>query len=104
VKVETEVWLDQIPNPDAELRRTGGERNIPMTLTDELIERFNKMDEAQQQRLLNFARILIKTPVVKGESGVSIAGATGFFDAQSLDEMEAAIAEGCEEIDWCGWE
>jgi hypothetical protein len=30
---------------------------------------------------------------MKGESGISIAAATGFFDAQSLDEMEAAIHE-----------
>ena len=75
-----------------------------MTLTDQLIEQFNKMDEAQQQRLLNFARILAKTPVIRGESGANIITATGFFDAQSLDEMEAAIAEGCEEIDWRGWE
>lgn len=75
-----------------------------MTLSEQLIEQFNKMDEAQQERLLNFARILTKTPVIKGEPGTSIAAATGFFDAQSLDEMEAAIAEGCEEIDWRGWE
>ncbi len=75
-----------------------------MTLTDELIEQFNKLDAARQQYLLNFARVLTKTPVIKGESGASIATATGFFDAQSLNEMEAAIEEGCEEIDWRGWE
>jgi len=66
-----------------------------MTLTDQLIEQFNKMDDVQQQRLLNFAHILTQTPVIRGESGASIVAATGFFDAQSLDEMEAAIAEGC---------
>ncbi len=75
-----------------------------MTIHEELLQTINEMDEAQQQRLLNFARILTKTPVMKGEAGVSIAAATGFFDAQSLDEMEAAIREGCEEIDWRGWE
>lgn len=75
-----------------------------MTLADQLIEQIKRMDEAQQQRLLNFARILAKTPVIKGESGASIINATGFFDAQSLNEMEAAIEEGCEEIDWHGWE
>ena len=75
-----------------------------MTLTDQLIEQFNKMDESQQQRLLNFARVLTKTPDIRGESGASIINATGFFDTQSLDEMEAAIAEGCEGIDWRDWE
>jgi hypothetical protein len=75
-----------------------------MTLSEQLIEQFNKMDESQKQRLLNFARILTKTPAIRGEPGASITQATGFFDAQSLDEMEAAIAEGCEGIDWRGWE
>lgn len=75
-----------------------------MNLTEQIIEQINKMDEGQQQRLLNFVRVLAKTPSIKGESGASIITATGFFEAQSLDEMEAAIAEGCEEIDWRGWE
>lgn len=65
-----------------------------MTMTDELIEQFNRLDEAQQQRLLNFARILTKTPKVQGEPGTSIVQAVGFFDAQALDEIEAAINEG----------
>jgi hypothetical protein len=75
-----------------------------MTLTEQLIEQFNRLGEAQQQRLLNFARIMTQTPSVKGESGDSIVQAVGFFDIQALDEMEAAINEGCEEIDWRGWE
>ena len=65
-----------------------------MTLTDQLIDQLNKLDEAQQQRLLNFARILAKTPIIQGEPGANIITATDFFDAQSLDEMEAAITEG----------
>lgn len=75
-----------------------------MTLTDQLIEQFNKMDAVQQQKLLDFARMITQTPVIQGESGASIIRATGLFDAQALDEIEAAIAEGCEEIDWRGWE
>lgn len=75
-----------------------------MTVAEEIMLQLNKLDEAQQQRLLNFARILAKTPVVKGESGQSIIAATGFFDAQSLTEIEKAIQEGCERIDWGGWE
>jgi len=73
-----------------------------VTLSEQLMEQFNKMDEAQQQRLLNFARILTNTPVIKGEAGVSIAAATGFFDAQSLDEMEAAIKE-VDNLRWQRW-
>jgi hypothetical protein len=80
------------------------ERIKLMTTADELIEQFNKLDESQQQRLLNFARILTKTPMIKGEPGTSIVQAVGFFDAQALDEIEAAINEGTEDIDWRGWE
>ena len=75
-----------------------------MTLAQELLDEFNKLDNAKQQRLLSFARILAKTPTIKGEPGSSIVQATGFFDAQSLDEMQAAIQEGTEEIDWREWE
>lgn len=75
-----------------------------MTVSEQLIEAFSKMDEVQQQRLLNFARTIINEPVIRGEPGMSIATAAIFFDAQSLDEIEAAIAEGCEEIDWREWQ
>lgn len=64
-----------------------------MTLTDELLQTVNQLDDAQKQRLLNFARVLAKTPYLRGESGKSIIKATGFFDAESLDEMESAILE-----------
>lgn len=64
-----------------------------MTLTDELLHMLNQLDDAQKQRLLNFARVLAKTAPLRGESGKSIVQATGFFDAKSLDEMETAIDE-----------
>jgi hypothetical protein len=46
-----------------------------VTLSEQLMEQFNKMNEAQQQRLLNFARILTQTPLIRGEPGASIAAA-----------------------------
>lgn len=75
-----------------------------MTLADQLIEQINNMDEIQQQQLLNFARTLSKKPLIAGESGSHIIQSTALFDAQSLDEIETAISEGCEEIDWRDWE
>ena len=75
-----------------------------MSLANELLDEFNKLDDAQQQRVLNFARILAKTPTIRGEPGSKIIQATGYFDIQSLDEMEAAIQEGCGEIDWREWD
>ena len=75
-----------------------------MALTEELVAHFNRMDTAQQQRLLNFARILANTPHIQGEPGSEIVQDTGYFDAQSLDEMEAAINAETEDIDWHGWQ
>lgn len=75
-----------------------------MTVTEEIIQYLNQLDEGQQQSILNFARILANTPIIKGERGESIVEAVGFFDSQSLDEMEMAIDEGCEQIDWAEWE
>lgn len=74
-----------------------------MTITDELLETLNQLDDAQQQRLLNFARVLAHTPQIQGESGKSIVQATGFFEADALQEIETAIAEA-DGIDWHGWE
>ena len=67
-----------------------------MTMTEELIEQFNKLDEVQQQRLLNFARILTKTPVVHGEPGHSIVQATNFFDSNlKFDVLSFKFMEDC---------
>ena len=62
-----------------------------MSRSQQLLEQFNSMDNAQQERLLNFARSLTQNPIIRGESGKDIAAATGYFDAESLDEMQAAI-------------
>lgn len=75
-----------------------------MTLTEEIMQYLNQLDDSQQQTLLNFARILSQTPIIQGESGESIMKSIGLFDTQSLDEIELAIEEGCEQIDWASWE
>lgn len=74
-----------------------------MTMKDILIDQFERLDSAQQQRLLNFARILAQTPQRRGESGADIIRAVGFFDPNALDEIEAAIDALTEDIDWNEW-
>lgn len=74
-----------------------------MTLRDSLIDQFERLDSAQQQRLLNFARILAQTPQRRGESGTDIIRAVGFFDPHALDEIEAAIESLTEDVDWNEW-
>ena len=76
-----------------------------MSLKEQLIEQLDQLEPAQQVRVLNFARILAQThSAVRGEQGESIVKAVGFFDAASLDEIETAIKNDTEEIDWRGWE
>lgn len=56
------------------------------TTTTEPIEQFNRLSEAQQQRLFSFAGILANTPAVQGEPGTGIVQAVRFFDAHALDD------------------
>lgn len=65
-----------------------------MNKADALLIEFSKLDPNQQEQVLNFARVLAQTTPPQGESGVSIIQATGFFSAQALDEIEAAIQAG----------
>jgi hypothetical protein len=76
-----------------------------MKLRDQLLEQFEQLKPEQQEYLLDFARVLANKPgTIRGETGASIVQAVGYFDAQSLNEIEAAIMSGTEEIDWRGWE
>jgi hypothetical protein len=75
-----------------------------MTFDRELLEQVHKLDEDQQRRVLEFARILAQASQVRGESGHSILQSAGLFHDEDLDEMARAIEEDCERIDWSGWE
>jgi hypothetical protein len=68
-----------------------------VTLSEQRIEPFNPIDEAQRPCVLNFARILSGTPVIKGKPGAGMVAATGFFYAQSAEAREALRAAGCED-------
>ncbi len=74
-----------------------------MTMTEELLEHFSKLDVTQQRHILDVVRTATQTSNVRGESGQSILQSARLFDAQSLDEMETAINQGCEGIDWHDW-
>jgi hypothetical protein len=70
----------------------------------ELLEQVNKLDDERQRRLLNYARLLANAPQIRGESGKSLIASAGMFGKQDLEEMQQAIEEDCERIDWGGWE
>ena len=69
-----------------------------------LLDQLRQLDEDQLRRLLNYARLLAKTPQVRGESGKSLIASAGMFGKQDLEEMRRAIEEDRERIDWGGWE
>jgi hypothetical protein len=68
------------------------------------LEQVNKLDDDQQRRLLNYARLLANVPQIRGESGRSLIASGGMFGKRDLDEMQRAIEEDCEKVDWGGWE
>lgn len=70
----------------------------------ELLSEVNRLTPEQQRRVLSFARALSQVGEVRGESGASLIATIGMFGADDLDEMQRAIDEGCEGIDWGGWE
>ncbi|HVU12701.1 MAG TPA: hypothetical protein VHD90_15570 [Phototrophicaceae bacterium] len=72
--------------------------------THELLEQVNKLDGERQRRLLNYARLLANVPQVRGESGKNLIASAGMFRQQDLEEMQRAIEEDCERIDWSEWE
>ena len=70
----------------------------------ELLEQVNKLDDDRQRRLLNYARLLANVPQIHGESGRHLIASAGMFGEQDLDDMQRAIEDDCERIDWGGWE
>ena len=74
------------------------------TFERELLDEVNRLSEDQQQRVLSFARALTQMVDIRGETGESLLTSIGIFDSSALDEMQKAIDEDCEEIDWRGWE
>ncbi len=70
----------------------------------ELLQQVNKLDDEQQRRLLNYARLLAQAPQLRGESGKKLIASAGMFGEEDLEEMQRAIEEDCERIDWGGWE
>jgi hypothetical protein len=70
----------------------------------ELLDQVHQLDDEQLYRLLNYARLLAKVPQMRGESGKSLIASVGMFGKQDLEEMQQAIEEDCERIDWGGWE
>jgi hypothetical protein len=69
-------------------------------MTPEDRELFEKLDAAQQQRVLEFVRSLSEPQGVPGSSLLRFAGMIPLDD---LEKMAQAIEEDCERIDPSEW-
>jgi len=78
---------------------------INASLREQLLEAFDKLAEEQQKQVIGYTRSLTSElpPGIPGEVLIALAKELN-FDPQDLAEMEAAIEEGCERIDWDGWQ
>jgi hypothetical protein len=63
-----------------------------------LIRELEKLDAADQQRVLDFVRAL-GSSAPSGTPGADLAGFSGALSGESVDAMLAVIEEGCERID-----
>jgi hypothetical protein len=63
-----------------------------------VLRELEKLGAADQQRVMDFVRALGATPP-KGTPGAALSRFSGVLDKESVDEMLAAIEDGCERID-----
>lgn len=75
------------------------------SLKEQLLTEFDKLSPEQQERVLEFTRSLHSAlpPSIPGEVLLERAREIN-FDPQDLAEIAVAIEEGCERIDWDGWQ
>lgn len=64
-----------------------------------LLFELDRLKNEEQRRVLEYARSLHP----KGVPGHVLASKDYGFDAKELDEIERAISEGCEKIDYSEW-
>ncbi|MDH3207949.1 MAG: hypothetical protein OEO79_15190 [Gemmatimonadota bacterium] len=74
---------------------------IEPSVKDILYREIARLDEDDRRRVLEYARSLGRTP--RGVSGASLLPLAGSVSASDVDEIEAAIEEGCETVNPGGW-
>jgi hypothetical protein len=75
-----------------------------IALREQLLDEFDKLPPEKQQQVLQFTRSLSSTlpPGTPGEVLIELAHELN-FSSDDLAQMEAAIEEDCERIDWDEW-
>jgi hypothetical protein len=73
---------------------------VSKTVKDEIIEHVDRLGAPQQQKVLDFARLLTESAGAPGRSLLRFAGC---IDPADLETITHAIEEGCEKIDPNAW-
>jgi hypothetical protein len=79
--------------------------NLEPRLQTELLGYLGQLGQADQARVVDFARTLKDgaKPRIRGVPGTELAKFAGCISQEDAQEMIAAIEEGCEQIDASSW-
>ena len=71
---------------------------ISPSMRDKVLRELEKLGVADQKRVMDFVRAL-RSAEPQGTPGSELAPFAGSLSERSVDEMMAAIEDGCERID-----
>lgn len=76
---------------------------MDQALERELIAQLDRLPQAEQVRVLEFARHLAGATVPQGEPADNLLAFAGLFSPEECDELERVIAEGCASVNPDEW-
>lgn len=71
------------------------------SIEQQILGELEKLDRARQERVLEYTRALVATPL--GKPGSALLASAGTIDQADLASMSRSIEEGCESVDVNGW-
>lgn len=74
---------------------------IEPSVKDVLFRELGRLNEADRERVLEYARTLGRAP--RGVPGSSLIALAGSVSDSDMTEIEAAIEDGCEKVNPGGW-
>lgn len=75
------------------------DHSIPSQIDSEV----RHLSEDEQRRVLEFIKSIGSPGKLRGEKGTDMIKRLPEFPTEDLKEIEAAIEEGCEQVDPDGW-
>jgi hypothetical protein len=75
-----------------------------MSIIEQVVEALKTLPPAEQRQVLGYVEGLAQaSSALRSPSGVKLLKYAGAFSPDFLDEMEASIEEGCEQVDLNEW-